>query len=96
VSNTKSKSVTERLPLVQASHQKLALLVSRPPPNNPAAVLDPRWGRFLATHRFNLDQVGIPFVGALGPTFEFIGTAKRLSPTTIQFAMTPTTCSNTG
>jgi hypothetical protein len=52
------------------------LLVSRPPPNNPAAVLDPRWGRFLATHRFNLDQVGIPFVGALGPTFEFIGTAK--------------------
>ena len=76
VSNTKSTSVEERLPLVREFHQKLALLISSPPPSQPDAVLDPRWGRFLPTHRFNLDQVGLPFVGALGPTFEFIGTPK--------------------
>ena len=76
VSNTKSKSVAERLHLVQEFHQKLVLLVSSPPPNEPDAVMDPRWGRFKLMYRHNLDQVGIPFVGALGPTFEFIGTSK--------------------
>ncbi len=79
VSNTKSKSVTERLQTVTEFHQKLALLIASPRPTpavDGAFPLDPRWGRFLPTHRFNLDQVGLPFVGALGPTFEFVGTPK--------------------
>jgi transposase-like protein len=82
VSNTKSKSVAERLPAVQQFHQRLALLISAPPPapsdddDELPPLIDAHWGRFLPSHRFNLDQVGLPFIGALGPTFEFIGTPK--------------------
>ena len=76
VSNTKSASVAERLPTIQAWHQKLARFVSEPPPAAPEAMLHSRWGRFLPENRFNMDEVGIAFVGDLGATYEFKGTSK--------------------
>ena len=71
--NTKSKSVAERLPDAQAFHQKLAQLVSCPPPGKPDAPMDDVFGRWLLTRRFNLDQVALPFTSAADKTIEFVG-----------------------
>jgi Transposase len=74
--NTKSKSVEERLPMARIYHQKLALLVSSPPPNKPDAPMDDVFGRFPLHHRRNLDQVALPFTSVGGRTIDFVGAGR--------------------
>ena len=79
VTNTKSKSIDERLPLAHDVHQKLALLVSNPPPRSLDAPMDAVHGRFLLHDRFNLDQVKLPFTSATDRTVDFVGAERPRS-----------------
>ena len=79
VTNTKSKNVEERLPLARDFHQKLALLVSNPPPRAPDAPMDAVQGRFLLHDRFNLDQVKLSFTSVADRTIDFVGAERPRS-----------------
>jgi transposase-like protein len=74
--NTKAKSVEERLPLAHEFHAKLSLLVSSPPPGKPDAPMDAKYGRFLLHNRFSADQVACPFTAAADRTIDFVGTDR--------------------
>ena len=79
VTNTKSKSVEDRLPVARDFHQKLALLVSNPPPRAPDAPMDAVHGRFLLHDRFNVDQVKLNFTSATDRTIDFVGAERPRS-----------------
>ena len=70
---TKLKSVTERLPQAREYHQKLALLVTKPPPGKPDAPMDPKYGRFPLALRFNMDECPLPFTSCRDLTIEEVG-----------------------
>ena len=70
---TKLKSVTERLPQAREYHQKLVLLVTKPPPGKPDAPMDPKYGRFPEKLRFNMDECPLPFTSHRDSTIEEVG-----------------------
>jgi hypothetical protein len=74
--NTKSKSVDERLGAAHEFHQKFALLISSLPPGISDAEMDDVFGRFLLENRANMDQVALPFLSAADLTLEFIGAGR--------------------
>ena len=73
VTNTKCKSVQERLPVANAFHEKLSLLVSSPPPGKPDSPMDDVYGRWLLSQRFNVDQVAVPWTSVADRTIDDVG-----------------------
>ena len=94
-SNSKNKSVEERLPAIQRFRSKFRKLLIQPvrrrgavfPEDRPLEMAAPRpagetrlekYGQFLLSERFNVDQVPLPFVNGQSDTLEKTG-EKRVA-----------------
>ena len=85
--NKKQHSVESRLPVLKEWHSNFHQLLGSPASRtkkrktDPAEFVDaiersPKWGRFLPSERYNVDQSPLPFAVQLDKTFEDLGASE--------------------
>ena len=72
--NKKKIGNTEKLPIIQSFHLQLRKDVQSRKRHNYSIQLDDKWGRWVPTRRYNMDQVPCPFVIDQQSTYDKKGT----------------------
>ena len=65
--NKKQKSAIEKISVIQGFHQELRKAVQSKRRHSPS--FDKKWGRWLPTNRWNVDQVPLPFINEQATTY---------------------------